>query len=196
MQDDLFLTVKTKVMKRLPGNNNALFIGRLQPPTRLHMQIIETGLATFDNVVVGLVKGKKSDKSKNPFPFELQVRMLLEKFPKLEIIEVGNGNIIGILNKVDLNINAVLAGSDRVKGYENQLKRMPDMYVAETQRDFSGVSGTKARESIKDDDIAKFTQNMDKSSLQFFDELKTYINSDIKESLQSHKSFNNFINES
>lgn len=187
-QDDLFVTAKTKLLKRLPGNNNALFIGRLQPPTKLHMKIIEDGLANFDNVVIGLVKGKKSDKSKNPFPYDLQYAMIKEVFPDVEIFEVGSGNVLGMFNKIDLNINAILAGSDRVEGYKNQLKRNPDIIVVETQRDFSGVSGTKAREAIAENDEAKFKQNMHSTSFKYFKQLQQIL----KANEQSHLSFKDY----
>jgi nicotinamide mononucleotide adenylyltransferase len=190
LQDDLFETAKTKLMRKLPGNNNALFIGRLQPPTAMHMKIIENGLATYDNVVVGLVKSKTKKNEKSPFPFELQVDMIKAKFPNVQIVQVGNGNVVGIIQKIQENINVILAGSDRIEGYEKQLERQLDMHVEETKRDYSGISGTKARDAIVDNDIIKFKENMDKTSWPFFDKLRAILNTN--ESLKEHLSFAQF----
>lgn len=181
IQDDIFLTAKTKLLKRLPGNNNALFLGRLQPPTKLHMKIIENGLAKFDNVIVGIVKGSKSEKSKNPFSFSIQSQMIHDVFPNVEIIEVSSGNILSIFNSINLNVNAILAGTDRIEGYKNQLKKNPDIIVVETERDFSGVSGTKAREALLQNDKVKFQENMHQKSFSYFDKLRAMINANEKD---------------
>ena len=75
-QEDFFHVIKYLLVKKLPGNNVALFMGRLQPPTKLHLQIIDQGLKDFDNVVVAIVKGKKSDMKDNPFSFDLQKKII------------------------------------------------------------------------------------------------------------------------
>jgi len=100
IQDDLFLTCKNKILNNLPENQNALFLGRLQPPTKAHISIIENALTKFNSVVLCLVQGRKSDKEKNPFPLELQKKMIYDVFgSKVKIITHSSGNIPGIIRK-------------------------------------------------------------------------------------------------
>ena len=197
VRDDIFLTSKMKLMRLLPGNDNALFLGRIQPPTKMHVKIIEDGLKIFDNVVVAIVKGKKSDKDKNPFPFELQKKMLLEKFPNIEIIQVGTGNIFGIISKVEHNINSILAGSDRSDGYARQLYKNPGMSVQEITREDNGVSSTKVRQSILTHNYEAFKNNMDETHHKYWETLYFIIHPDelekkIKE-LQKFESFEKYL---
>ena len=85
----------------------------------------------------------------------------------------------------------VLAGSDRVDGYKKQLERQLDMHVEETKRDYSGVSGTKARESLVNNDFPMFKQNMDQTTWQYFEELRNELM--IFNSLKEHFSFKKFL---
>jgi len=177
VSEDLFHVCKYLLIKSLPGNNVALFIGRLQPPTKLHFEIIRQGLNDFDDVVVAIVKGTKSERILNPFDFELQSEMLHEEFPDLKIIQSNTGNIISIMNK--MNINVVLCGSDRVESYRNQLKNNPEIAVIETKRD-EDVSGTNLRNALKTKNKSEFKRNTDPSSYKFFDILVKEINEKVK----------------
>jgi hypothetical protein len=60
-QDDLYLTAKTMLSKRLKGNNWCVFQGRFQPPTKAHIQIIKDCIDKkgFDGVYIVMVRGKK-----------------------------------------------------------------------------------------------------------------------------------------
>lgn len=193
VMDDLFLTSKMKLMRLLPGNNNALFIGRMQPPTKMHMRIISDGLKKYDNIVVGIVKGKKSDGSRNPFPFEIQKEMVLKVFPNVEVVQVGNGNIIGITSKLKMNVNAVLAGSDRVDGYRKQLVKNPDTTVDETLRDENGISGTKVRQAIVTRDKKSFKENMHRKTWRYWEKLYYIMHpNELEEKLRELSKFENF----
>lgn len=174
IQDDLMLTGKNMIMKHLEGNNGALFTGRFSPPTKAHMQIVGDAMKKYDSVTLNIVKSGKDD-PKNPFPLDLQMRMWKTAFPKLIIQTSQTGNIIQIIRKADNNINAVLAGSDRVKEYENQLKTNPDIKVDEIKRSDEDISATKVRTALKNDDIETFKKNMDKRVWKFYDELKKYV---------------------
>jgi len=176
IQDDLYLTVKNKLQSFLPGNNNALFIGRLQPPTKAHMEIIRQALNTYDGLTIALVKGKKSEQDKNPFPFELQEKMIHSVFPDVKIIQIQTGNLIHVISKSPLHINTILAGSDRVEGYKKQLERSyPDVKITEIPRTNEDVSATKVRNALLNNDIVTFKDNMDINHWKYFDELQKYV---------------------
>ena len=189
MQEDLFHVLKYLLIKKLPGNNVALFIGRMQPPTKLHIDIIRQGLKDFDNVVVAIVKGKKSEAKDNPFPFSTQEEMIHSVFPDVKVIQVGTGNVLSAMNASDENINAILCGSDRVEGYRNQLKNNPEIAVVETMRDESGVSGTKLRKALLDDNKVEFEKNADPKTYKFFDRLKKEIKGETSERFMSFEDF-------
>jgi len=189
MQEDLFHVMKYLLIKKLPGNNVAMFIGRLQPPTKLHLSIIREALKDFDNVVVALVRGKKSDIKDNPFSFETQKKIINEVFPDVKVIEVSTGNILSAMNASDENINAVLCGSDRVEGYRNQLKNNPEIAVVETARDMDGVSGTKLRKALIDGNKEEFQRNSDPKTYKFYDELRKEILGETSERFMSFEKF-------
>ena len=189
MQEDLFHNLKYLLIKKLPGNNCALFIGRMQPPTKLHLSIIREGLKDFDNVVVAIVKGKKSEAKDNPFSFETQKEIINAVFPKVEVIQVSTGNIISAMNASDENINAVLCGTDRLETYRNQLKTNPEIAVVETKRDPDGVSGTKLRKALMDGNKKEFERNADPATYKFYDRLRKEIKGSVKERFMGFETF-------
>jgi len=177
-QEDFFHVCKYLVLKKLPGNNSALFIGRLQPPTKTHIKIIRDALNDFDSVTVALVRGKNATEHDNPFSLDVQTKILKSAFPKgIDVIQVSTGNVLSAMNQCRTNINAVLCGSDRVESYRNQLKNNPEIAVVETMRN-DGVSGTIVRDSLRRNDRNKFETLMDPSSFSFFELLKGDLNED------------------
>lgn len=200
MQEDLFHVLKYLLVKKLPGNNVALFIGRMQPPTKLHLSIIREGLKDFDNVVVAVVKGKKPDAKKmkagindNPFSFETQKEIINEVFPDVKVIQVATGNALSAMNSADENINAVLCGTDRVESYRNQFKNNPEIAVVETSRDPDGVSGTKLRKALLDNDEAEFKKNADPKTYKFYDKLRKEIKGELKEKFMGYEDFTKYM---
>jgi nicotinamide mononucleotide adenylyltransferase len=174
IQDDLMLTGKNILMRKLKGNNNAMFSGRFSPPTKAHIKIVEDAMKKYDGVVLNIVKTKKPDE-KNPFPLDLQIKMWKSVFPKLKIQTSETGNLITIIRKSDENINVILAGTDRVRDYENQLKTNPDVSVEEIKRTADDISATKVRNALKSDDMVTFKANMDSRLYKFYDELKKHV---------------------
>jgi len=117
IQDDIQLTAKLQLIKRLDGNNNALVIGKFRVLTDDgHVKIIKRALENFDNVVVCIVTSKL-----NKHTIELRQKLIETVFPNIEIIHASTGNLSTILQKSPININAIIAGSDRVDGYKKQL---------------------------------------------------------------------------
>jgi cytidyltransferase-like protein len=151
-QDDIQLTAKGIIMRKLKGNNNALILGRFQPLTLGHQKMIDLAYKECDDVYICLVKSAKENKESNPFSLELQEKMLKIVYPKINILTARTGNLNTIMNKIEDNINWIYAGTDRVKSYENQLSRNPDVKVREIERSDEDISATKVRMALRSDD--------------------------------------------
>lgn len=175
-QEDFHYMLKYLLIRDLPVNNNALFIGRLQPPSRKHVEIIEKGLSTYNSVVIAIVRGKKSDALLNPFSFETQCAILEEIFPgKLKIIQVSTGNLFTAIQKSEKVITAILCGGDRLESYESQLKHNPEIKIDNFGRDPKGISGTKIRESLMNNDKKEFNKNVHALTKKHFEKLRQEI---------------------
>ena len=175
--DDIQGNCKMIISKQLQGQNGSLISGRFQPFTLGHKKMFDEAFATTDYVVVNLVKGAKSDISKNPYPPELQKELIKATYPtkNIEFIESNTGSLITIINKSEQNINVVWCGSDRVKEYRKQVERNPDISVSEIKRTDDDVSATKVRESLKNNDIESFKKLVPKEIHSFFSTLKSYL---------------------
>lgn len=172
-KDDVFLTAKNMLLRKTPGNNGALFLGRFSPLTVAHHKIIEDALKTYDTVSVNIVKSKIDDK--NPFPVEMQQKMLHACFGnKVEVIISSTGNLGTILQKSHHMINVVLAGSDRVEGYRTQLLHDKDVQVIEIPRT-NEVSGTLVRKAMRDNDMTTFKKYTPHEVWNMWDELRGYL---------------------
>jgi len=68
--------------------------------------------------------------------------MLELSFPQLNIVETTSGNLITIMNRFQDNINVVIAGTDRVAGYDEAKNEAP--YEAD-------ISASKVIKNILDD---------------------------------------------
>jgi glycerol-3-phosphate cytidylyltransferase-like family protein len=117
IKDDIQGSAKILILKKMKGNNNCLYIGKFRILTKAHYDIIKKGQRLFDNIVVALVTSKDTIETQ-----KLRRKMLELSFPGLEIIENPSGNIGTLLKKSPFNVNAILAGSDRVRGYQDQIK--------------------------------------------------------------------------
>lgn len=157
----------------------SVFMGRMQPPTIAHVKIIEDTIKKYKNpVVVAVVK---SGNDKSPFSFKL-VKSILEKSVKgdIEVIELKTGFIgdfISPLRANGMEPTILMAGSDRVKGYQGQIKRYKDQFnlnldVKEIKRTGADVSATKVRQAIKDGDEETFKSMTPKGEWSFFKKLQ------------------------
>lgn len=179
VKEDIITTVKMLLTRKMPGNNWAMYLGRFSPISSTHKKILENALKKYDGVVLVQVKSKTGT-PENPFPVELQQEMLHKCFDqygdRVEYIITGSGNIGTILGMAKQNINVILCGTDRVEGYRGQLAAAnnKDVTVEEIPRT-DGVSGTKVRQAIKDNDQATFKANTPKEIWPMFDQLKKYI---------------------
>jgi hypothetical protein len=104
---------------------------------------LKKGQRLFDDIVVGLITSKDTADTK-----DLRKEMLLAAFPNLIIIENNTGNISNLLNKTPKNINAILAGSDRVRDYQNQINSQLGLYIKEIPRTSDDISATKVIQNM------------------------------------------------
>jgi nicotinamide mononucleotide adenylyltransferase len=175
IREDYYHVLKYLFIKKIPENNNFMFIGRMQPPTFMHLKMIEEALKTHSVGVIAIVKGKKSEKEMNPFTFETQKKIIEKVFPGIEILQVSTGNLITAMNSSSENINTFICGEDRAESYRTQLKNNPEITVHEFYRNSEGISGTKVRNALKQDNRLMFQENMHPLTWNFFDELKDEI---------------------
>jgi nicotinamide mononucleotide adenylyltransferase len=156
----------------------ALIIGRFQPITKVHFEIIDSARKRFQQIFIVVVAGAKSqkDKEKNPFPLSLRIRLIYlafgGKIHPSHIISAPSGfvpeimdNIFRLTSRENLKKRLVLlAGTDRVAAYKKQLDDYfeKDGVTAEVQeiaRDMDSadnVSASKVREAIKNNDKETF----------------------------------------
>lgn len=164
IKDDIQLTTKNLIIKNLRGNNNCLILGKFRVLTVGHTAMITRAMKLFDDVVVCIITSSDTKDTK-----DLRTEMLLKTFPGLNIIHHNSGNLVGIINKSPININAVYAGSDRVNEYIKQLSRS-SIGVREMPRTDSDISASKIIEFL--DDEKYFKRNTPNQIHSMYDKLK------------------------
>ena len=180
IRDDLYLTTKLKLMRELPENNNALYVGKFRVPTKAHIKLIKDVLKKFNKVVVCVVKSKKE--SKEAISFELQKEIFEYLFgDKVEVITHSSGNLTSIVNKSPVMIKYVICGKDREKSYLKQLERLQNVKLIVYPRN-DDISATNLIKALKECDFNNAKKSMDK------DVYNKFIDKIIKElSLDCHK---------
>ena len=187
-----------------------ILAGRFQPFTEGHMKVVEqlykaNGLPTF----ILIVRGSKSDPTKNPFDEDTQLAMIGSIQGQNKMIEgaavIGTAGIDTIFNALRPAYEPVLwgAGTDRLKAYKYQIDKykeelnaLPELDAFEIKRGDEDISATKVREALKIDDEKTFKQMTPRGMHKMYDELKTIIQSIKENNSFSLLTFNDFINES
>lgn len=168
VRDDVQLTVKSMLVRLMPGNNGALVVGKFRVFTNGHKKMFDQALKNHDSLVVALVSNKETSTTLN-----LRRQMIEAVYPNVEIIETTSGNLLTMINKTSTNINTVFAGTDRVDSYKDQLKRNLDVGVEEIVRGDDDESATKVVKNLND--IKYFKSNTPTQVHRFFsDLLKVY----------------------
>ena len=188
--------------------NVNIISGRCQPFTLGHQSILE---ALYKEnkypTVLCLIHNTKFD-SKHPFSDELIKKeidtCLKGKDFYQDIIWIKNAAIDKIgeeLAKKDYSAHLWGCGTDRAKSYERMasnkkyLKDFPDDFKVfvvdrdETSSAVDGISATKVRQAIKDDDKATFVKMMPDGAQKLFNEFKeelSKVNEDVICSLGSY----------
>jgi len=171
IKEDIQLSAKMMISKRLPGNNGALILGKFRVFTIAHFNMIKEASAKYDSVTVAVISGKDTKGTKN-----LRNKIIedcLSQFGNIEIINASTGNLTTLLNKSRNNINTVIAGSDRVQDYENQLKKSKGISIYEVKRSEFDISATKVIANLENYEY--FKKNTPQCSHKYYDEyLKIY----------------------
>ena len=149
IKDDVQLTTKNLIIKALKGNNNCLILGKFRVLSTGHVDMINRAMKLFDDVVICIITSTDTKDTK-----DLRTQMILETFPGLNVIHHNSGNLISIVNKSPININAVYAGTDRVNEYVKQLSRS-SIGVREMPRTSDDVSASKIIDLINDESYFK-----------------------------------------
>ena len=168
VRDDIQLTAKSIIMRKLPGNNGALVVGKFRVFTNGHKKMFDQALKGRDHLVVALVSNKETKPT-----LDLRKKMIEAVYPKVEIITTTSGNLLTMINKSSQNINVVLAGSDRISGYKEQMKRNLDVQIEEVRRGEDDESATKVIRNLADEKY--FKSNTPRKIYKMYPELlKTY----------------------
>ncbi len=182
-------------VKDKKANKAIIFIGRFQPVTKAHADIINKMVTDYKSYepFVFIVRGKKTslDKTTNPLNENEQIDFINrsidnEKLKHVHVVPSAYlGDITDIIRKEGFEPTLLLCGTDRVKGYQEMIRDCKDEYkinidVKEIERDDSDISATKVRQAVVDNDIEAFkelTSNLNE------DDFKT-----LKEQIQSGSS--------
>jgi len=168
---------------KVPGDKPvSVFMGRMQPPTKAHIKIIEDAYKKYKQpVVIAVVK---SNNEKSPFPVKLIKQILKSSVKaKIEVIELKTGFLGAFMNPLrdqGFEPTVILAGSDRVKTYQSQVDRYKDelnwnIAVKEIPRTGEDISATKVRQAITDGDEKTYQSMTAKGSHKYFKKLQKYM---------------------
>lgn len=164
---------------RVSGKTASLFLGRMQPIHNGHDAIIKM----MKNPIVVLVKGAKSsaDKERNPFDAKYQTKLIKMLNPGITVSEQGSGylpDIIDYFRRKGVEINEVLAGDDRIGGYERQIGSFNKQVPGEKQvkvkftKTPRVTSASKVRALIRADDFEGFKKEVPQKLWKEYDTMK------------------------
>lgn len=190
----------------------SLFVGRFQPPTIKHTELIEQMFKqqNTDLIVIGIVQGEKSSQKilENPFPQNLR-QIMIDKICKkfsvkynkeYKIIIVKNGyipDIIEELKKDDINVVSFFCGQDRKTSYEQMLQRQNislNIIVFDRQLESDeNISQTKVRKQLLKNDLETQKKLTPPEIHDILPELQEYFQEIVKDI--SPKQLNKFLTE-
>lgn len=148
--DDIQHQCRQLVIKQIRGNNNFLYIGRIDLPTKEFFKNIKEKLKTHDGGVICLLS-RASLKS----TLELREKILTElfsNFDNIKIITNNNFNLDEIMKKSPVNINTILCSSKKLNDFKNIMINFPDLKLQEID---TGLSKEFLLKNIDNDIIFK-----------------------------------------
>ena len=184
-------------------------IGRFNPPTIGHEKLIDKvkSLSKKEKADYRIYPTKSQDKKKNPLSFERKIEAMKDMFPKTNInSDIKLTGIFKVLDSLDKKYDEVIlvVGSDRVKDMESTVSKYIEHYEFEFSvvsaghrdpdaQDVSGMSASKMRQAVKDDDKESFMKGLTKAMKQ---QKKEKLYNDLKKILEKLDllSFSAFIN--
>jgi hypothetical protein len=166
IKEDIQLSAKMMISKKLPGSNGALIVGKFRVFSIAHYNMIKEAQAKYSTVTIAIVSSKETKGTK-----KLRNKILedcLSSFGNIEIINTSSGNLVSIINKATNNINSVIAGTDRVENYEQQLQKMKGIGIYEVKRTDTDISASKIIKNLED--FEYFKKNTPKCSWKYYNE--------------------------
>jgi len=157
------------------GKAVAFTFGRMNPPTTGHGKLIQKVMMVAKRVggTPIVYPSKTEDNKKNPLSFKMKVAVLRDVFG--DIIDINRNiktpfDVLDALNKKKINKVVFVVGSDRVTEFERNMQSHIDKHldnitdfsvVSAGERDpdasgVKGISGSKMRSFVKDDNFSKF----------------------------------------
>ena len=156
-----------------------LVIGRFQPITLMHKEIIDTALSENDTVVVFVVHGKKTSIKRSPFPFDLQREMFNVLYGvKIDVELAPTGFYPDLIENIDQNNFVLYCGEDRYSAYKAQrvyLTQDKQVKIKNIPRVSGKCSGTRARQALIDNDYLEFTKLVPAELWGYFHSLRKII---------------------
>jgi hypothetical protein len=159
-----------------------VFVGRLQGLTTGHLKVINIMSKSHLKSYVVVIRGTKSctDAMVNPFPYEIQDRMIKRVLPSnVELIQI---NSLDDLERFKGKKFTLYSGPDRYRGYQRYAKNVNTegykVKVVNTSCNVprnDNISGTKFRQSLKDNNIDMFKTIAPEEIWDMFEELREYI---------------------
>jgi hypothetical protein len=164
--EDIQFTARTILFKTMPGNQGALFVGKIKILTNTHWSIIKDAQAKYDTVTVALISSKETKGTK-----ELRNKVLNACFDSIEIINTSSENLFTIMNKANTNINFILGSPGRTQENTKILAKKRGITAVEVDRTDEAVA-----DIIKNiSDINYFKKNTPKCVWPFYEDyVKAY----------------------
>lgn len=185
-----FKTILKNILfeEHLPGT--ALFVGRMQPLTIAHYNIIDNARKKYDDIFVIIVAGKS--KKNNPLTFKQRVELVYKAFegkiPMSHIIKAPNAFTPNIIDYLKRYISkekhrkrfVIFSGEDRANEYVKQIENYynggAQVEIQAIPRKEESVSATKVRKALMNDDITGYKRLMPHTLWDEYEELKQIIN--------------------
>ena len=168
--------------KKSGGDQLTIAFGRFNPPTAGHEKLLQAAKKAAAGGDLKIYPSRTQDNNKNPIDPDMKVSYMRKMFPDFEENIVNDPEMRSIFNVLTTaseegykSINIVV-GADRLGEFENlAMKYNGDLYDFEEIRTISagpreddaegieGVSSSKQRKAVMDDDYQAFKKGLPKS---------------------------------
>ena len=180
-------------------------IGRFQPFTKGHLQMCKDGYEKNNlPCVIMMIENKKYDE-KHPFSDKLmkkEIELIKMRYKFIEdVIPVKSADIVKAgqaLYDSGYEPHLWLCGDDRVAQYDRMISKeqyridghLPEDFATYTGKGRTeGVSGTAAREALKNDDLQAFKRIMPEGTDRLFNDMRDELLNVVKEGYTSLSDF-------
>lgn len=180
-------------------------IGRFQPFTKGHLQMCKDGYEKNNlPCVIMMIENKKYDE-KHPFSdklMEKEIELIKMRYKFIEdVIPVKSADIVKAgqaLYDSGYEPQLWLCGDDRVAQYDRMISKeqyridghLPENFATYTGKGRTeGVSGTAAREALKNDNLQAFKRIMPEGTDRLFNDMRDELLKVVKEGYTSLSDF-------